>query len=93
MKIKFLLLVMLCSLNMMSEHRTVIHGGLERDYIIHVPSNINQDSPLVIVIHGYTSSAETIMTYSGMNDVETGRVSLLFILKEQLVVMVIHSLM
>ena len=69
MKIKFLLLVMLCSLNMMSEHRTVIHGGLERDYIIHVPSNINQDSPLVIVIHGYTSSAETIMTYSGMNDV------------------------
>ncbi len=60
---------MLCSLNMMSEHRTVIHDGLERDYIIHVPSNINQDSPLVIVIHGYTSSAETIMTYSGMNDV------------------------
>ena len=53
----------------MSEHRTVIHDGLERDYIIHVPSNINQDSPLVVVIHGYTSSAETIMTYSGMNDI------------------------
>ena len=53
----------------MSEHRTVIHDGLERDYIIHVPSNINQDSPLVVVIHGYTSSAETIKTYSGMNDI------------------------
>ena len=53
----------------MSEHRTVIHEGLERDYIVHVPPNINQDSPLVVVIHGYTSSAETIMTYSGMNDI------------------------
>ena len=53
----------------MSEHRTVIHEGLEREYIIHVPSNINQDSPLVVVIHGYTSSAEIIMTYSGMNDI------------------------
>ena len=66
MKIKFLLFVMCCSLNMMSEHRTVIHHGLERDYIIHVPSNINQDSPLVVVIHGFTSSAEIIMTYSNI---------------------------
>ena len=69
MKFKFLFLILCCSLNLMSEHRTVIHDGLERDYIIHVPSNINQDSPLVVVIHGYTSSAETIMTYSGMNDI------------------------
>ena len=46
----------------MSEHRTVIHEGLEREYIIHVPSNITHDSPLVVVIHGYTSSAEIIMT-------------------------------
>ena len=50
-------------------HDSKFHDGLERDYIIHVPSNINQDSPLVVVIHGYTSSAETIMTYSGMNDI------------------------
>lgn len=69
MKFKFLFLILCCSLNLMSEHRTVIHDGLERDYIIHVPSNINQDSPLVVVIHGYTSSAETIKTYSGMNDI------------------------
>ena len=69
MKFKFLFLILCCSLNLMSEHRTVIHDGLVRDYIIHVPSNINQDSPLVVVIHGYTSSAETIMTYSGMNDI------------------------
>ena len=69
MKIKFLLLVMCFSLSLMSEHRTVIHEGIEREYIIHAPSNINQDSPLVFVIHGFTSSAETIMTYSGMNDI------------------------
>ena len=50
MKFKFLLLTLCCSLNLMSEHRTVIHEGLERDYIIHVPSNINQDSPLVVVL-------------------------------------------
>jgi polyhydroxybutyrate depolymerase len=53
----------------MSEHRTVVHEGLEREYIVHVPSNINQDSPLVVVIHGFTSSAEIIMTYSDMNDI------------------------
>ena len=69
MKFKFLLLILCCSLNLMSEHRTVIHEGLERDYIVHVPPNINQDSPLVVVIHGFTSSAENIMTYSNMNDI------------------------
>ena len=53
----------------MSEHRTVVHEGLEREYIVHVPSNINQDSPLVVVIHGFTSSAEIIMKYSDMNDI------------------------
>ena len=69
MKFKFLLLILCCSLNLMSEHRTVVHEGLEREYIIHVPSNINQDSPLVVVIHGFTSSAKIIMTYSAMNDI------------------------
>jgi len=47
----------------------VIHEGVEREYIIHVPENLNQDSPIVFVIHGYTGSAEGIAAYTGMNNI------------------------
>ena len=48
---------------------SIIHNGLQRDYIIHVPSsyNVNTPIPLVFCFHGYTSSASTIMSYSNFN--------------------------
>ena len=54
---------------LVSEQRMVIHEGVEREYIIHVPENLNQDSPIVLVIHGYTGSAEGIAAYTGMNNI------------------------
>ena len=44
-------------------------GGLTRSYLLHVPKQLAQGATLVIVMHGYTSSASNIMAYSGMNDV------------------------
>ena len=54
---------------LVSDQRMVIHEGVEREYIIHVPENLNQDSPIVFVIHGYTGSAEGIAAYTGMNNI------------------------
>ena len=49
--------------------QSINHNGLSRDYIVYVPENLPTDATLVVVSHGYTSSAETIMSYSGMNTV------------------------
>ena len=46
-----------------------IHDNLQRQYRIHIPENLPLSAPLVIVMHGYTSSAEVIEGYSGMNDI------------------------
>ena len=71
--IMFIRLLVLLSLfnasSIVSDHRTIIHEGVEREYIVHVPENLNNDSPIVFVIHGYTGSAEGIAAYSGMNSI------------------------
>ena len=71
--IMFIRLLVLLSLfnasSIVSDHRTIIHEGIEREYIVHVPENLNNDSPIVFVIHGYTGSAEGIAAYSGMNSI------------------------
>jgi polyhydroxybutyrate depolymerase len=54
---------------LVSDQRTVIHEGVEREYIIHVPENLTEDFPIVFVIHGYTGSAEGIAAYTGMNSI------------------------
>ena len=66
------LLVLLSLFNaslIVSDHRTIIHEGVEREYIVHVPENLNNDSPIVFVIHGYIGSAEGIAAYSDMNSI------------------------
>ena len=71
--IMFIRLLVLLSLfnasSIVSDHRTIIHEGVEREYIVHVPENLNNDSPIVFVIHGYTGTAEGIAAYSGMNSI------------------------
>lgn len=49
--------------------KTLIHNEIKREYILYVPNDLPLNAPLVLVAHGYTSSAETIMSYSGMNKV------------------------
>ena len=41
----------------------------EREYIFYKPEGLKKNSPLVLVLHGYTSSAETIQWYSQMNEI------------------------
>ena len=44
-------------------------GGLEREYLLYIPENLPGNAPLVFVLHGYTGSAQGIMSYSEMNEV------------------------
>jgi len=46
---------------------TFEYDGLERRFRIHIPENIQEGSSLVVVMHGFTSSARVIEGYSGMN--------------------------
>ena len=48
---------------------SITHNGLQRDYIIHIPSsyNVNTPIPLVLCFHGYGSNASTIMSYTNFN--------------------------
>jgi len=71
--IPFLLLFMLISCGNEEtgfvEERVIEHEGLERSFLIYVPTNIKENAPLVVAIHGYTSSAKTLMGYSGINQI------------------------
>ena len=49
---------------LVAEERTIIHEGVEREYLVHIPDNLTEDSPIVFVIHGFTGSARQIMEYS-----------------------------
>lgn len=50
-------------------NQSILHNGISRDYILYIPENLPNNAPLVVVSHGYTSSAKTMMSYSGMNKV------------------------
>ena len=40
-----------------------------RQYYLYAPDSLEPDAPLLFVLHGYTSSASTIMNYSSMNTI------------------------
>ena len=44
-------------------------GGKQREYILHIPSNLPENSPLIFVIHGYTDNAENMMNTTGFNTI------------------------
>jgi polyhydroxybutyrate depolymerase len=43
------------------------HDGIDRQYIYYEPSNLNDNMPLVFVMHGFTGDANDIKNYSQMN--------------------------
>ena len=45
----------------------LLHDDVERSYRLHIPENVLEDAPLVVVMHGYSSSARVIEEYSEMN--------------------------
>ena len=50
-------------------NQSILHNEISRDYILYIPENLPTNAPLVVVSHGYTSSAKKMMSYSGMNKV------------------------
>ena len=44
-------------------------NGQLRDYYLYQPSSIQDNAPLVFVLHGYSGSAGGMIGYSGMNEV------------------------
>jgi len=53
--------------NDIPEAYTFNHGGLSRQYYIYEPNIIQENPPLVFLMHGFTGSALGISSYSGMN--------------------------
>ncbi len=50
------------------EENTLFHQGLEREYLLYTPAAVRSEAPLVIVMHGYTSTMHAIASYVGMNE-------------------------
>ena len=46
----------------------IVHQGLDRSYGLYIPEGIQSDASLVVVMHGYSSSAQAIEDYSGFNE-------------------------
>ena len=51
------------------DERIVVHKDLERSFLIYIPHNLKENPALIVAIHGYTSSAKTLMDYSSINDI------------------------
>ena len=45
------------------------HDGITRQYIYYEPSILNDQMPLVFVMHGFTGDANSMRNYSGMNQI------------------------
>ena len=69
-KYTFLMLLvfsMLFSLEIQAQYTDFEHDGDTRQYIYYEPETLNQQMPLVIVMHGYGGDANSIRNYSEMN--------------------------
>ncbi len=67
--IRVLLLVICPLLLNAQELFSFEHNGVEREYLLHLPNQLSPEAPLVFVLHGYTSSAQTISNYCGMTNI------------------------
>ena len=69
-KLSFLCLLAVFLTNFeLQAQETFTHDGIERTYLLDVPENLAPGSPLVFVLHGYTSSAQNIRAYSGWSEI------------------------
>ena len=61
--------LLLCRQGVAAELRqeTMSFGGLQREYTLYTPDNLPSRAGLVIALHGYSSSAQNILAYSGLN--------------------------
>ena len=67
-KFIFIALITLFTQEVIAQYTSFEHDGLTRQYIYYEPENLNEQMPLVFVMHGYTGDANSIRNYSDMND-------------------------
>jgi polyhydroxybutyrate depolymerase len=48
---------------------TIDVGGIEREYLLHVPDDVSAGSALVLVLHGYTDTAANVAAYTDFDAV------------------------
>lgn len=48
--------------------KTISIDGLEREYIIHIPNNLPENAPLVMVFHGYSGNAQGVRSYFNLDE-------------------------
>lgn len=67
----FALLLTANSFGQQTINATLMHGGLQREYILYVPANYtgNQAVPLLFNFHGYTSNAGQQMVYGDFRSI------------------------
>ena len=73
MKKKYRILVLvsviiLFVLEAQAQYTIFDHDGIDRQYIYYEPTELNEQLPLVFVMHGFTGDANDIKNYSKMND-------------------------
>ncbi len=66
--ITLIIFSVLFALEINAQYTDFEHDGGTRQYIYYEPENLNQQMPLVFVMHGYTGDANSIRNYSDMND-------------------------
>ena len=59
----------LCAAEHGLERYALQHDGIEREYFVHVPEHGGEHLPVVIALHGYTSTASGFAATHGMNRV------------------------
>ena len=55
--------------NNFPEHFEFYHNGLIREYYLYQPIEMSDNAPLVFVLHGYSGSANGMISYTSMNSV------------------------
>ena len=63
-----LLCITLLATETKAQYTNFEHDGITRQYIYYQPESLNEQMPLVFVMHGYTGDAVSIKNYSQMND-------------------------
>ena len=48
-----------------AQYQTFLHDGKVRKYILHLPSVLPPDSPLVFLLHGYGGTSLSMMNLQG----------------------------
>lgn len=61
-------IIILFVLEAQAQYTIFDHDGIDRQYIYYEPTELNEQLPLVFVMHGFTGDANDIKNYSKMND-------------------------